>query len=177
MDSKKYRKWGKLHMGRYLTESERRNVLKLYEEGRNVEEIARYFGRGEATVRRIINGTWRPKRYQGDVSKRILEDKYFVLKVKANRLKNLKKLQSATLSSLCRGSLETRSPASSSIKSSNKSTDSSNTCPPKLRDISEYVDRVHPKELLLSSHGSPVSVHDFIKFLCSKETSSNCNSW
>ncbi|KAH8864975.1 hypothetical protein KSF78_0003099 [Schistosoma japonicum] len=166
-----------MHMGRYLTESERRSVLKLYEEGRNVEEIARYFGRGEATVRRIINGTWRPKRYQGDVSKRILEDKYFVLKVKANRLKNLKKMQSATLSSLCRSRLETRSPASNSIKSSDKSTDSSNICPSKLRDISEHVDKVHPKELLLNSHGSLVSVHDFIKFLCSKETSSSCNSW
>ncbi|CAH8645528.1 unnamed protein product [Schistosoma bovis] len=164
------------HEGRYLTESERGNILKLYEEGENVEEIAKYFGRSEATVRRIIAGTWRPKRYSGDCSKGILEDKYLVLKVKANRLKNLKKLQPAKLDS-CDASVQSRSSASNSNRSSNKSTDISNIYPPKLRGIPGHTNKVFSKEVLLCSHGSVISVHDFIKFLCSKETSSSCEIW
>ncbi|CAH8664453.1 unnamed protein product [Schistosoma rodhaini] len=163
------------HVGRYLTESERGNVLKLYEEGENVEEIAKYFGRSEATVRRIIAGTWRPKRYSGDSSRRIMEDKYLVLKVKANRLKNLKKLQPAKLDS-CDSSVQSRSSTHNSNMSSNKSRDSPNSYP-KLREIPGQIDKVFSKEVLLCSHGSLVSVHDFIKFLCSKETSSSCEIW
>ncbi|CAH8574359.1 unnamed protein product [Schistosoma turkestanicum] len=163
------------HLGRYLTESERGNVLKLYEEGKNVEEIAKYFGRSEATVRRIIAGTWRPKRYPGDSTKRIMEDKFLVLKVKANRLKNLKKLQSTTLSPLCHESV--KSSASNSTRSSNKSTDSPNNCLPKSQGIHGQIDKIFSRDLFLGSHGSVVSVHDFIKFLCSKETSSSCDNW
>ncbi|CAH8613754.1 unnamed protein product [Heterobilharzia americana] len=161
-------------MTRYLTFSERKKVLKLYEKGESMTDIVNLSGRGAATVQRIIAGTWRPKLIQN--SKINVKEKDILLKVKAKRLKNLKKMKSTASNSVFDNSMSRRSSVSNNLSSSESSTNSRNTRFEKCQNS--------PTSPLSSQQsesntfcGSFASVHDFIDFLCSEEVIAMCYGW
>ncbi|CAH8642794.1 unnamed protein product [Heterobilharzia americana] len=127
-------------MTRYLTFSERKKVLKLYEKGESMTDI--------------------------DI----------LLKVKAKRLKNLKKMKSTASNSVFDNSMSRRSSVSNNLSSSESSTNSRNTRFEKCQNS--------PTSPLSSQQsesntfcGSFASVHDFIDFLCSEEVIAMCYGW
>nr|CAH8873802.1 unnamed protein product [Trichobilharzia regenti] len=159
---------------RCLSLWERNKVLKLYEAGKDIEFIANHVGRGTATVRRIISGTWRPKRSNVTIMD-LIKERRMLRKVKANRNKILKKLRLARSDSASHRSDEDENSMRYSLRSSVRLTRS--------QDVSESENKDNPSSTGLAElfprceSGKPPSVHDVIAFLCSKEVRSKCKTW